>query len=1216
MTTQLGLRDLLEQLNLHVNEPEPAIICRACQFGLHGTVKSITDHVVEKHNHSPHVTKQLRELLKPYTILSPTQLALRPDHSPPHPHLAIHLGNACKHCGYKTTSTELMGRHLSSKHNVKRKASTWLQDHTQQGLALQCWDYSGASGYWIVKSNSATEIRSSTDSSLDQTSTPRLQRLEQLHIEELEHITRRGTAVANDRESTDMTVNTNWMRRTGWAETFADAVRQLLVQLTQLPRIATQDLYLGDYGTIEICSSREDEYRLSLLVAAVDRVFDRCEETVRHTDGSIRCLLRSSYPDRTYKMPFELVGRKATTGGYRRIFKKAVCFCVRFWRLETSTRQKLLGRALTPSQENSLLELWSDEIWSSMPRAQQREQNQTHVKVNLMDEWELGSDYESDDSASVTTIDVDELDSHETLSENTSAPIVPKEKDEPERPVVEWLRRHASKKATSSAMVTDEDGTGPSRECSTNWITAIEDVLLGFLHFLSTEEYENGKPSSTLLIYFSGILALSQDGSTYERPANYTSKLSAMIYCIRLIVLEATLPQFSHGRLGWSARPHRGQAVLLNEVRRDSLCLGSPTPMNELLSLRDYGRVIGRSDGLSFRVTWSEDGETVAWDKHNMSMAQFRRIAHDTNEATEKVCRQLMYGWSPQVDLGSIRDHMSNVRAGYSFVTDSQNGLSAAYMELSRRASLATVDGLMTDDDWDLRRVRRYLDLYSELTEFLMLSIYLHGGQAPRGTELSALQHSNGSSMSRGVCVYGRKMVLIYRHAKSRRTTNHEFYVVRFLPDEVGRLLYYYLVYIRPFACMLHRVCWGNDVDSTLLFSAPAAPKEPMKTYVLSKVLARQTTATVGFPLSVKTYRQLSIAVTEKHVRPILTPFNRNDDRSKDADLSVALAWQSGHRPLQRGISYGIDGAFPDTLQPALLRVYEWASSEWHKFLQLPRRGPGRLAGKNHGQKREAPESIPEEPTKRRQISPPRTDAEMSTQLHEQGLPRSEQRETEKGPWVQAVEALHYKNALKDLWPGAVPIFGQPSRLESDRLIQERETIIAHLKSQEAESNHHFQSRRRLHNIDKAFVRWRNVGCQLCYANSGEKEPDHDMEHCVGHKGSKKAQEILTWLNKLKLPRHAGSCSLCSMTEFPCADIIAGHNRSEAEHDDVRNYWDTRIQKSLRGDGACQIKPVVKRTIAALCAFDEQVLGAALMQRLRDENGVDIRAMNHVQFWF
>jgi len=46
------------------------------------------------------------------------------------------------------------------------------------------------------------------------------------------------------------------------------------------------------------------------------------------------------------------------------------------------------------------------------------------------------------------------------------------------------------------------------------------------------------------------------------------------------------------------------------------------------------------------------------------------------------------------------------------------------------------------------------------------------------------------------------------------------------------------------------------------------------------------------------------------------------------------FAWQSGHRPLQRGTGYGIDGAYPDSLQPALLRVYYWASTEWHRFLQ------------------------------------------------------------------------------------------------------------------------------------------------------------------------------------------------------------------------------------------------------------------------------------------
>ncbi|KAF1808266.1 hypothetical protein P152DRAFT_228565 [Eremomyces bilateralis CBS 781.70] len=37
--------------------------------------------------------------------------------------------------------------------------------------------------------------------------------------------------------------------------------------------------------------------------------------------------------------------------------------------------------------------------------------------------------------------------------------------------------------------------------------------------------------------------------------------------------------------------------------------------------------------------------------------------------------------------------------------------------------------------------------------------------------------------------------------------------------------------------------------------------------------------------------------------------------------MDIAFAWQSGHRPVQRGITYGLDGAFPDTLQPVLLRV-------------------------------------------------------------------------------------------------------------------------------------------------------------------------------------------------------------------------------------------------------------------------------------------------------
>jgi hypothetical protein len=65
-------------------------------------------------------------------------------------------------------------------------------------------------------------------------------------------------------------------------------------------------------------------------------------------------------------------------------------------------------------------------------------------------------------------------------------------------------------------------------------------------------------------------------------------------------------------------------------------------------------------------------------------------------------------------------------------------------------------------------------------------------------------------------------------------------------------------------------------------------------------------------------------------------PFNRYDDKGARADLNVVFAWQSGHRPIQRAATYGLDGAFPTTLQPALLRVYEWASTRWHGFLHQP----------------------------------------------------------------------------------------------------------------------------------------------------------------------------------------------------------------------------------------------------------------------------------------
>jgi hypothetical protein len=195
------------------------------------------------------------------------------------------------------------------------------------------------------------------------------------------------------------------MQRNGWAETFAGADQKLLVQLAQIPRATEKDLALRVYNSVPMHSRREDKSKLCHLVTALDQVFDQCEDTVRHTDVSIQCLLRSSYPDRTYKAPFELVGHKATTEGYRRQFKKALCFCVRFWRLDTAARQDLLRRSLTDAQSQSLKEMWCDDAWSVMPEVQGKGPHGNRTKSEPTSPFKLGwlSKDEFDDIRSTYT---------------------------------------------------------------------------------------------------------------------------------------------------------------------------------------------------------------------------------------------------------------------------------------------------------------------------------------------------------------------------------------------------------------------------------------------------------------------------------------------------------------------------------------------------------------------------------------------------------------------------------------------------------------------------------------------------------------------------------------------------------------------------------------------------------------------------------------------
>lgn len=495
--------------------------------------------------------------------------------------------------------------------------------------------------------------------------------------------------------------------------------------------------------------------------------------------------------------------------------------------------------------------------------------------------------------------------------------------------------------------------------------------LVGTLSIqLCKENFVDNRPSSIILIYFSGVLGFSADPSTFERPRNYTSKLSGLIYCARLCFLESVLPRFAHESVGWEKRPRLGGLKLLNRVRERYMCLGCQSPFGELLSLRNFGRSLSRSDGPSFRVQWSPDSQTVSWNVGQLSMNQFRVLSKTAFDSATTCVERLMYGLEPRLELHHIRDCMSNQRQGYSFMLDSANNLERAYLELSSRACLDPVDGLMAGEGWNYKSVHRYLEEEDRLLSQLMLILYLCGGQAPRSTELFSIEHCNGPTTSRGLYAHRCAICFVTRHSKARHSTNQEFQVARYLPRRESDLVLKYLVYIRPFVNMLNRECFGSKKARPLFFSSPNDPERPWKVEVLTKALKKLSTAVCGTHFGVQVYQQLSIAVTEKHVKHISRPFDMNDDKSADAAIEVAYAWQSGHRPVQRGTTYGIDSAFPDSLQPALLEVHYWASLEWQRFISAPGGVPNiptatsylarALGQREASRKRRASESISE----------------------------------------------------------------------------------------------------------------------------------------------------------------------------------------------------------------------------------------------------------------
>lgn len=357
----------LEKLHLHFNLPEQAIICTRCRYALAVDDDRVGRHLGEKHNVAKGARRKLNSLINSLQLPGPDKLPKRPDGSAPSPHLQSQLGAACKHCGLHSTSLAVLSQHVRQFHRRElaarqRTGKQWLRDHIIDNLALQSWTMKDIKRSWIVLSEPAP-ARQRQSSRLLQPAPDSIQLFaEQLFSEERKHLGIQSSTQlpAGDTRPTPQALLVNWIRRTAWDQTFRHAHRNTLIHLSILPLSSPPTLWLGTYNGQRLSSSAADERKLCSIVLALDRLFDRCGETVRFTDVSVRRWLRGRFPDRPYKAPFELVTQSSSERLYRNEFKRCICFWLRLRQLPTSIARAITGRPLSRLQRAMLNELWLD----------------------------------------------------------------------------------------------------------------------------------------------------------------------------------------------------------------------------------------------------------------------------------------------------------------------------------------------------------------------------------------------------------------------------------------------------------------------------------------------------------------------------------------------------------------------------------------------------------------------------------------------------------------------------------------------------------------------------------------------------------------------------------------------------------------------------------------------------------------------------------------
>jgi hypothetical protein len=511
-------------------------------------------------------------------------------------------------------------------------------------------------------------------------------------------------------------------------------------------------------------------------------------------------------------------------------------------------------------------------------------------------------------------------------------------------------------------------------------VTSLMNVVL----LMIQQDTSNSGEYQSPMMHYLAVRGIHPETRGLMSTFHYTPILAGMLWMNRLLMLELTLPKDPWPEMGLvSKRNINNIPEVIQHVRRKHLCEGSYSPTATILSQLARGKSFNKEHQSPANIHWSSDEQTIHYLGKPVELMKLRDMCHTLTAELQTMLQALtMHTTMPTIDLKRIVDTMSHSagfrNTAYSFVDHPENHqvcrkheylLEMAQQQVRSKLKSMTWRLLRKNNEtnqfeWNARQVQAYLSKERQFLRKLMVAMHITGGQPARGPELGSIKVSNSLYSARNIYVFNGRMCFLTVYDKARNRRGNNEYVLRCLPPAMSQILAQYVVYVRPFVRVL------DKRESEYLFgdaNGPWAGEE------LTRGLSQTSTQMLGVRLTTQSYRQVAVGIATRKLMKASQSWDKDESEDEgsafaegdDADeleqdtLRHVMVRQAGHGRRVAQAHYAIDGAFLHRLQPELLTVYEKASMEWHKLLELD----GKSSTKGH--RREASHQLMARPAKR-----------------------------------------------------------------------------------------------------------------------------------------------------------------------------------------------------------------------------------------------------------